>query len=482
MFYGLNESGPMNLQQFISILLARKKLILKVFASVVFTVTLISLIWPKSYTAISTVVVDVKAPDPVTGTLVQGMIMPSFLATQVDIITSERVARRVIQMVKLNTDEEAVQDWKDATQGDYWWNSSGGSFESYYVEKIGKKLKAEPSRESNVIEIRFTAKTPKRAAEIANAYVQAYLETNLELMIEPAKKYTSWFTEQSNQIQAKMAKEQEKYFQFQKEKGIVSMDEKYDVEVAHLADLSAQLSQLMAARAEAKSRQHEAANGDLETIPEVLNSLDLQALRTTIATAEGKLLLASNTLGANHPQVKEQKAELEKLKSQLHDEMSNVASSLKTNSQVTDQKVEEIRAQLNAQKKRVLDLKNQRDEANDMQATLAATQLDYNNVRQRLTQSSLQSQSPDTNVSVLTTASEPIEPSKPKILINILASILLGGLLGVAAALFKEKSEHPIRSEIDLAQLGFPVLAVLTIAKPSSYPRWQFWRSASNQF
>jgi chain length determinant protein EpsF len=471
----------MDFQQLILILYARKRLILKVFAIVVFTVTVVSLIWPKTYTGISTVVVDVKAPDPVTGMLVQGMVMPSFLATQVDIITSERVSRRVVKMIHLDKNPEAVQSWKEATQGDYWWNSSGGDFDTYYATKLNKKLKAEPSRESNVIEIRFKADDPKRAAEIANAYVQAYLDTNLELMIEPAKKYTSWFTEQSNEIRDKMAKEQEAYYQFQKDKGIVSMDEKYDVEAAHLADLSAQMTQLLAQQAEAKTRQHEASTSGLEKIPEVLNSLDLQSMRTTIANAEGKLLLASNTLGANHPQVKEQEAELNTLKAQLQTAMNNVADSLKTNTQVSDQKVDEIRVQLNAQRKRMLDLKNQRDEANDLQATLAATQLDYNNIRQRLTQSSLQSQSPESNVTVLTTASAPIDPSMPKILLNILASILLGGALGCGAAVLKEKAERPIRSEADLAELGFPVLVVLTKGRKSP-PRWQFWRSLKTQF
>lgn len=470
----------MNFQQIVIILLARRRLILKVFALVVVLGTVVTVFWPTTYTATSTVVVDVKAADPVTGALVQGMVMPSFLATQVDIITSERVSRRVIKMLKLDKDPDAIEAWKQATKEDYFGRKSGADIETFYAAQLKSRVKAEPSRVSNVIEVRFKSDNPKRAAEITNAFVQAYLDTNLELIIEPAKKYSTWFTEQTKLIQEKMAREQDEYFQFQKDKGIVSMDEKFDVEATHLSDLSAQLTQVLGQQSEARTRQTEATNGKLETIPEVLNSLDIQNLRTTIANAEGKLLLASNTLGVNHPQVKEQKAELDTLKKQLNTEMSNVANSLKTNVDVSDKKVAEIRAQLDAQRKRVLDLKKQRDEANNLQATLQATQLDYNNLRQHLTQSSLQSQSPDTNISVLTVASVPTDPSMPKTFLFILGSIFMGGVLGVGAALLTEQSERPIRSEADLAELGFPVLVVLTKGK-TPVSRWQFWRVSNIQ-
>jgi len=235
------------------------------------------------------------------------------------------------------------------------------------------------------------------------------------------------------------------------------------------------LTILEAQKSEAQSRQHQ-AKGSLESNPDVINNPNIQNLRATVTAAEGKLQESSNELGQNHPQIKQQKAELESLKARLKTEMANVAASLSTNTEVSVQKESEIRAALETQKQRVLDLKKQRDEASVLQTEIASTQLDYNNLRQRLSQSTLQSQNQQSSVTILTPAFEPEKPSKPKVLLNILVSIFLGVMLGVGSALLMELKDRRIRAVEDLTEIGIPVLGVLTVERSTSAPRWQFWR------
>ena len=143
---------------------------------------------------------------------------------------------------------------------------------------------------------------------------------------------------------------------------------------------------------------------------------------------------------------------------------------------VSIQKENEIRAALEVQKQRVLDLKKQRDEASVLQTEIASTQLDYNNLRQRLSQSSLQSQSQQSSVGILTPAVPPEKSSKPRVLLNIVLSIFLGGMLGVGVVMLMELQDRRIRSVEDLAEVGIPVLGVLTVERPKAVPAWQFWR------
>jgi len=457
----------MNLQQFIYILLARKRIFQIVFAVVVGTTTLLSLILPKQYTGAVTLVVDSKTPDPINGGSSQ--VTPGYMATQVDIITSERVGRRVVRMLGFEKVPELVEAWKRDADGK-------GSVEGYYAAKLGKKLEVKPSKESNVIEIGFLAENPKTAAAVANAFAQAYLETSVEIQTEPAKQYADYFGARIKEIQAKMEKEQAALSSYQKEKGIVSVDERLDSENSRLNELSTQLILSGAQKSEARSRQHQ-ATGSLESNPDVMNNPNIQNLRATVTAAEGKLQQTSNELGQNHPQIKQQQAELESLKARLTTEMANVAASLRTNTLASTQKEAEIRAALEAQKKRVLELKNQRDEVSVMQAELASTQLDYNNLRQRLSQSSLQSQNQQSSVTILTPAFEPEVASKPRVMLNIVLSIVLGSMLGVGAAMLMEILDRRIRSDEDLAEIGIPLLGVLTVDRSSfSFPRWQFWR------
>ena len=95
----------MSLTQFLSALLGRYKLVLFLFfGSTAVAVTVFSRL-PVQYTATTSVLVDVRAADPLTA-----LIMPNNLATQVDIITGDRVSRKVVKMLKLdeNSDRKSV--------------------------------------------------------------------------------------------------------------------------------------------------------------------------------------------------------------------------------------------------------------------------------------------------------------------------------------------------------------------------------------
>jgi len=91
----------MSFSQLLSILKARRYVALGIFLFTVLVTVVVSLILPKQYTAEATVVVDVKSPDPIAGMVLPGMMSPAYMGTQIEVIQSERVARRVINELRL---------------------------------------------------------------------------------------------------------------------------------------------------------------------------------------------------------------------------------------------------------------------------------------------------------------------------------------------------------------------------------------------
>jgi capsular polysaccharide biosynthesis protein len=86
-------------------------------------------------------------------------------------------------------------------------------------------------------------------------------------------------------------------------------------------------------------------------------------------------------------------------------------------------------------------------------------------VSQRASQSNIESQTNQTNILVLNPAVPPTDPSKPRVLLNILVSIFLGTLLGVGLALVLELANRRVRSGDDLADaLGVPLLGSISSA------------------
>src|SRR5882762_9703204 len=177
----------MSLNQILVILRARWRVVLGVFGGVLFLVLAISLVWPRQYTAISSLVVDAKS-DPVSGGAGAGTVseqlLASYVNTQSDVIASRRVAQRVVKMLKLDADPALVRRWRSATEG-------VGDFNVWLADYlVNKKLTVapvhdSPTHTSNVIEISVSWRNPQLAAALANTFAQVAIETNIELKVQP---------------------------------------------------------------------------------------------------------------------------------------------------------------------------------------------------------------------------------------------------------------------------------------------------------
>ena len=117
----------MTLHQFLLILRARYRVALMIIVVAVLSALAVSLMLPKKYVAETAVLVDIRSPDPVAGAAVPGLVAPSYMATQVDIIGGDRVAQRVIKMLKLDETPGTRERWMQATQG-------RGTMEAWIVE------------------------------------------------------------------------------------------------------------------------------------------------------------------------------------------------------------------------------------------------------------------------------------------------------------------------------------------------------------
>jgi len=461
----------MNLQQFLLILRARYKLVLLVLLGTVTATLGVSLVLPKQYTATTSVVIDVKSPDPVIGMMLPGMAAPGYMATQTDIIQSDRVAQKVVKLLKLDANPTVRQQWMEATKGK-------GKLEVWLADVLQTKLDVKPARESNVISISYKAVDPGFAAAVANAFTQAYIETNVELKVEPARQYAKWFGEQGKSLRDNLEKAQAKLSAYQQEHGIVAIDERLDNETAKLNELSTQLTVVQGQTSDAQSKQRSGAASD--TLPEVVQNPTIGALKVELARQEAKLQELAGNLGRNHPQYQRAESEIATLKRKLEVETRHITSGFSTSRAVGRDKEAELKAAIEAQKKKLLELKHHRDEVAVLMRDVDAAHKAYEAVSQRFNQTSLESQSTQTNVSVLTPAAEPTEPSFPKPLLNTLVSVFVGTLLGVGAALVLEMFDQRIRSVDDLGgMLQLPILGVIEKQQRRGPIRLAFWSRKS---
>jgi len=445
----------MSAMNFLRVLRVHILLVITVFIVTCAIGIAVTLLLPKRYIATTDLVFDVKTPDMIAGMMLP--VMPGYMATQVDVIRSDRVAMAVIKMLRLDQSPAVKQLWMEDTGGK-------GRMEEWFSDVLRKGLQITPATGSNIISIRYTASDPAFAAVVANAFAQVYIDASIELRVDPARQYARWFGEQGKSMRERLETAQSRLSEFQQQKGIVARDEQLDIETARLNDLSAQLTIVQGQTADSRSRERSGA----DTLPEVMQNSLLQGLKSDIVRQEAKLQETAGNLGRNHPQYQRMELELASLRNQLESETRRFATSFSASSKVGLDREAVLRAAIAAQTRKLLQFRNDRDQLAVYQRDVDAAQNAYDSVTKRYNQTSLESQITQSNISVLNPAVEALIPSSPNIPKSLLISLLIAILLSGGAAFLIDSLDRRIRSVDDLSEmLQVPVLALIERAEKS---------------
>jgi len=167
-------------------------------------------------------------------------------------------------------------------------------------------------------------------------------------------------------------------------------------------------------------------------------------------------------LGQNHPQVQSARAEAERLRRALRENTAITSASDSNNAGIFAQREAALRAALAEQKSKVLELNRYRDEMNVMNKDVESAQHAFDNASMRFSQTRIEGQSDQSDVSVLNPAVPPIEPAGPKIILNTVLSLFLGSMLGIGLAMLAEMFDRRVRSATDLSEVvQIPVLGAI---------------------
>lgn len=442
----------MTLRQILLILRLRWWLVLALFALTIAAAYVYLAVTPKRYAASTSVLLDIKA-DPLVATLTPNLAQPIYLATQTEIIRSERVAGRVVKMLGLANNPASVAQWRQATEGRV-------PLESFFGDWLQAGLTVEPGRGSSIMNLTYVAADPKFAATVVNAFAQAYLDLTIELKVGPAREYATFFDERLKTLRTDLESAQARVSEFQKKKGIIVSSERLDIETARLTSLETALANALANSAETSSRQRHTGT---ETSVDVQESGVVQSLKGELARAETRLNEISTTFGSNHPTRIQLEAQIGELKQQIANEMRRVSGATVSTNRIATQKIAELRSMVEGQKRTVLSMRTERDEASVLLKDLETAQRAYEQVAQRRAQLANESQAEQAAARVLSPATEPLTHATPNTRKILSAALLAGLALGIGAAVAWEFFDRRIRSEEDMHMLeGVPVLGVMS--------------------
>jgi chain length determinant protein EpsF len=456
----------MDLNQFLLALRARRKAFALALAITVIAALAVALIIPKRYVSVATVLIDARDEQTMSPARFTARERAGYIATQVDLVQSGRVAARVARDLKL-AQKPGVREAYEA--------DSGGAvpIDDWIAAGLLEKLKVDTTAGS-VLTITYTSSDAQRSADVANAFARAYLQTVLELRTEPTREAAEWFEEQLKGMRNQVSQAQTKLTGYQKAKGITFADERSDVESTRLTELSTQWLTAKNATYDAQSRYKLAsdvlaAGGiSVDSIPDVLSNAHINGLKVDLGRVEARREQEATVLGENHPQYQRTLAEIQGLKDKIQVEVKKLVAGLGSAVEQSRKREDELKNAMAAQSERINSLKDYRVELSVLSRDVDNAQRSYDAVLARYMTNKIESAAKLTNVAMLTPAVVPLRPAHPKLgLISGLA-VVVGLLLAAALVYVLEMLDRRVRSRADLeSRLAVPSLGRLSKWQPT---------------
>lgn len=464
----------MSIYQVLGILWARKWVTLAAVIGSLFVAGSITQILPRQYEASTQLLLDVGEPDPVTGKVSPGGMMRSYSRTQIALIKSERVASLVVDRLRLTQSEQYLNAFSSSNI------QNGGDIRRWIGGQLLDNLNVQIVGGSNILEVTFASTSPQFAAQVANAFTDAYLQVDLELRVDPANRNAQWFDAELNNLEQALESSQRKLTSYQQRTGLLSVAGATDTDNTEIEELTTRLANARAEASEARTiiqqlEAYDRTSSSATSLPEELGNSAVLRWRDELASIDAQMASLSSSYGENHPAYKSLVSRREVVHDQLAREVREYRRSVLSNVSVLDAKSASLEVDLEKQKQAFLQDRQDRDALQALQAEVAIRRAEFQNAFRRTSELKLEGRLAQTSVAVMSEAVPPQSHSFPRVQLTLILAGGFGFILGVGLSFIFEMFDRRVRSHRDLGQIAeAPVLAFIGKSRKKGFLRRRF--------
>jgi polysaccharide biosynthesis transport protein len=408
----------------------------------------------------------------------QGLIQREYYQTQVEILKSDDLARKVIKKLNLTTHPDfdvrqtppnlfnrimgtAVADPSQVPEDEVLRRAVG---------RFKRGLQIGLIRNSQLAVISFSAFDADLAARIPNTLAETFIESDLESRMAMTQKAAEWLRERMGELRSKVDASERALQDYRDRERII------DSKGVALSGASKQLETLTGSVVEARQKRAEAeaalalvgqiragrSQASYDSVPVVLKSPMVQQMKIMEADAERRLSDASKRYGPEHPKLIQAKAEYEGAKENTRRQVEIVIAGLSKEleqARANEQAVERALAQSKAD---IQGINRKEFQLGVLEREVQQNRNLYDMFVNRLKETNATGDLQTTIARVVDPATVPTGPFAPDkrqiVIITAIATLVIAALL----ALLLDRLTNALNSTSDVeGRLGVPALGVL---------------------
>ncbi len=466
------EFRQSSFRDFLHVIFKRKNQILLFFAVTVCTVVIGTFVIRPVYEAKAQILVkmgreNLYIPPNTTNSQVINFNREDQVNSEIELLKSRSIAEKVIKTLGHENIYKNTE-YKDV------------------VLAFQKSLTVEGIKKSDVIEVSFKHKDPETATLIVNTLANAYLDEHLLVHKNPQS--YNFFEDQAQILKTKLETAEQTLEAFKKQNTVTDLEEQQKLLLKQIADLHTELNRTLSQEAETKNRILQIRQ-QLDKTPEnIPQGKEVDHNPYLISNLEARLvelqLKEKELLMKYTPQsrlVKNVKEEIQMVQETLAQNEKKQYGKSRVGLNTTYQRLQEelfrnqaegkaLTAKKEIQNAQLAEYRNKLEQLNQMEVKLnqleQAVDVNHQNYRLYLAKfeesriSDAMDNKKMANVSLMQSALTPLKPVSPKVLLNIVLAIFLGGFGGLGLGFFTEYLDDSLEKPEDVEKaLQLPVLA-----------------------
>ena len=431
----------------------------------------ITMLTTRLYTATATVeisrqrdnVVNVKGVEPEVSS-----VDAEFYQTQYSLLRARSLALRVATNLKLAENNQFFDTMGVDPDG-------AGLFEEVDPRRLTPNQRAvrlraaidvllthisiSPVRGSSLVNVSFTSSDRQLSQRVVNTWTDGFIASNLDRRFEASAYARRYLEDRLGQLRGRLEESERQVVQYAASQRIVNIPAGGDgggeksIVGDDLARLNAELTGAVADRVRAQSRIGTSVS------TEQLNNPAIASLRQKRAEVAGEYANMLAKFEPEYPAAKALQSQIAALDQSIAREEGRVRSSLQSTYRDAQDREQNLRRQVANLTGDALDLRRRSIQYNIYQREADTNRQLYDALLQRYKEIGVAGGVGTNNVLVVDKADLPEEPSRPKLIINLLIALALGSIVAAATVFALEQIDEAIAdpSEVERA-IGLPQL------------------------
>ena len=463
------------LTQYLQVLVRQKWIVLAIIVACVLAAAFVNAMTTKLYRASGSMEIAREAARVVNGDGTTGKAAGGgaaameFYQTQYGLLRSRALAEATVTSLRLADNPTFLYGYNGGKAPANGLKGDRRARELRAAQLVQGHLTVEPTRGSSLVLVSFDSPDPALSASVVNSLAKNYISANLNRRFQASAYARSYLQQKLEEMRVKLEASERALVAYAGKEKIInfesgSVDKEGDpapgvsVVSTDLRALNDALNAAKIDRAQAEARYQQAQRSGGLTAAESLSDTTINNLRNSRAQLQAEYQKLSAQFRTDYPQMVALRQQIAELDKQIGGQGGVVLASLRSAYQAAVQRQGELQKQVDGLKSGVLDLRERSVEYGTLQRDTDTNRAQYNALLQQYKEIDIAAGVGSNNVSVVDAALSG-GLVQPRSTMNLLLGLLIGVLIGGAAAFILEQLDESIIAPHDLERkLGVPLL------------------------